>query len=94
MTQPEAGDDYITMPAELLVVVGEALHGKLWQSALANDLKHNSPRTVQRWAEAARARETYRVRRRMVEELLGLLEQRARTVPEAFDRLRQVYEAG
>ena len=84
--------NYVCVPGPLLVSVGRALHGEFWQTALARDLGHNSPRTMQRWAEAALAGRPYRVPKPLVEELLGLLEARSRDAPAAFEALRLSYE--
>jgi hypothetical protein len=78
----------LDVPARLLVAVGQALYGELWQSPLSRLLGHSSPRTVQRWAEAAERDATYQTPRSMLEELLGHLERKQATVERAFDALR------
>lgn len=76
------------VPAALLVAAGVALYGPVWQSPLSRALKLNSPRTVQRWAEAARRDDVYEAPRSMLIELLGLLEHKHGDVERAFDQLR------
>lgn len=82
----------IAVPAKLLEALGVAIYGELWQLPLARLLGHKQPRTVQRWAEAARDDRPYPVSVTLLEELLGHLETKAGDVMRLHDQVKEIYD--
>lgn len=82
----------LDVPARLLEAVGRAIYGEIWQLPLARLLGHKQPRTVQRWAEAAKHDRLYPVSVTLLEELLGHLETKAGAVMRLHDQLKELYD--
>lgn len=82
----------LDVPARFLEAAGVALCGEHWQSPLARLLRIQL-RTAQRWAEAARADQPYRVSVSLLEEIMGKLEGRLRPIQNAHDQLKHFYDS-
>lgn len=82
----------LNVPGKLLEAAGAAIYGESWQLPLARLLGHSQPRTVQRWAEAAREDRTYPVSVTLLRELLGHLERKSGAIMRAHDQLKELYD--
>lgn len=88
MDEPKTLD----VPGKLLAAAGSAIYGESWQLPLARLLGHSQPRTVQRWAQAARDDRSYPVPVSLLRELLGHLERKYAGLMRAHDALKELYD--
>lgn len=83
--------EHIELPGRVLIGAGQALYGDLWQTQLADLLKMNR-RTIQRWAQAGKEDDVYRVAPGVVVEIMRELDRRHMPLERAIEDLRQFYD--
>lgn len=83
----------VRVPGRLLADTGRALFGEEWTGPLSRALGHNSPRTCQRWAQAARDGEDYQVSRSLLADVVRLASDRSAGLGRAARMLERCLEA-